>query len=275
VKCKLKIGAKRPGAHPPVGLLGYNEAKVNKEEFIKRSAQIAANAYTYSFSEMMEQRARQSYATRLAKVCYGKSTRHLLANTINLPPDVYGLLAAGGQQIVYATDSKVAKIITHSLTFDKQKAEGHAEWYEEHYDRVIPYVAEHIVETDFDVRRFRGGLFAAIALQPRIRAIKEFQDVDDMVTYRDDDAYIDELRSLFDELTDLYNNTAMRLDLNGPRNIFLEAEEEPHIRIVDTIVVSPEIQALEDQSRVITIGQALAEKMNIIEEVVSRQPATV
>lgn len=219
----------------------------------------------------MEQRASQPYALRLAKVCYGKALSQMMADTIKLPPDVYQLLSAGGQQIVYATDTKVAKVITHSLSFDEKVAESHAVWYQANYNAAEPHVADHIVKTDFDIKSLRNGLFAAIALQPRTKPTREFQDVNDMVTYRDDDAYMDQLRSLFDALTNLYQHKGLQLDLNGPRNLHLEETEAgPAIRVVDTIVVSPNLQAVVDQTRGMTTGQTIIEKMNILEGVVSR-----
>ena len=248
---------------------------MNTTEFIRRSAQAAGNAHVYSFEEMMEQRASQPYAVRLAKVGYGRSIRRLLMGTLRIESDAYELLSAGGQQIVYAAESKVAKIITHSLSFDRDEAETHARWYQDSFDAALPHVAEHMLETTFDTRRLRGGMFAALALQPRIRAAHEFIDVDDLVTYRDDDSYSAQLASLFDSLTNLYNETGLQLDLNGPRNIFLESEEEPSIKIVDTIVVSPNLQAVVDTSRGITTGQTLLEKMKVIENVVSRSPQAV
>lgn len=238
---------------------------MDKDEFIWRSARAVGNSQVYSFEEMMEQRIQQPYSRRLAKVIYAKSLARLVGSAFTPQGGSYELLSAGGQQLVCATETYVAKVIFDSLSFRRELAEAETSRHQTDYENVLPDMERHLVETSFETRRLKCGAFAAIALQPRLYAVREFVDINDVVTYRDDVAYIKELTSLFDSLSGLYANTGIQMDLNGSKNIFLQDDNgQPKIKIVDTIVVSPELQAVEEPNRRLTTGRIIAEKMDLI-----------
>jgi hypothetical protein len=223
---------------------------------------------------MMERRAGQPLPRRLAKVTYGKllSPFAHIPQSIEVASNSYDLSTSGGQQIVFANESGVAKIIMGSLSFERGRTEGEVEGFQGNYDRAVPHMNGHLTETRFDLKRFRGGLYGAIALQPRVRADREFRDIYELVGYRDDEPYIGELESFSDSLATLYADTSLQIDINGARNIFLSGEEKPRLEVVDTIIVSPEMQVKIDHNRGIPTGETITEKMTILRDAVRVKP---
>jgi hypothetical protein len=246
---------------------------VDQDKLIQRSARAAANGYMYSFGEMLEQRAHQSLPHRLMKVMFAKSLAAMVPRASNFSDREYELLAAGGQQLVYASGGDVVKVVMSSLSLDKERSEAVTMEYQENYEAAKPHLGERMTDTEFDLRRFRGGLFAAIAIQPRLQPTKEFIDVNELIFFRDDEAYTGELQGLLDGLTSLYSATSLQMDLNGPKNIFLtDTAEGPHTEIVDTIVVSPEMQRIPDLNAGMITGETIRRKMSILREAISVNP---
>lgn len=246
---------------------------MNRQEFIQRSLRSAANAQAYSYSEMLAQRARQPAFKRVAKVLFGKTVQPLIPRRLNMAGQEYRLYSAGGQQVVYSSDTAVAKLIIDSLSFDKDYTEATAGDYQVRHDSSLPFLGEHTTPTAFDLRRFKGGLFASIALQPRLRPQKEFIDVDDLVFYRHDPAYAAELEAFWQSLTALHAATKLQVDLNGPRNLFLMGSyRQPTIKVVDTIMVSPEMQQLPDLSTGLSTGETIRRKMSVLGDAVAIRP---
>jgi hypothetical protein len=94
-----------------------------------------------------------------------------------------------------------------------------------------------------------------------------------MVYHRDDSAYMGRLQSLLDGITSLYDNTGLQVDLNGPNNIFLTGDEShPQLEVVDTIMVTPDMQAMPDRTTGLPTGETISRKMSLIGSIVSLNP---
>ena len=231
---------------------------------LQRTAQAAGNGRVYSYAELVEHMRPKPTRLRYPKAPYANLASLAMPGSLEIGGKAYELYSAGGQQIVYAADDQVAKLITRSVSRDRERAEADTNFYTTNYFRALPSAGEHLTCTDFDLRRFKGGIFVTMAMQPRLRALHEFEDINELVAYRDDEAYHAELESLFQAAIALYQDAGLQMDLNGTRNLFLTGwAEEPHIELVDTILVSPEMQAVTDRSG-ITTGEALAKKLDII-----------
>lgn len=245
---------------------------MNHQEFIRRSAGLAGNAYMSSFTEMMHQRQDQPYIARLAKTSVGKVARQVIPDSLKIDGEQHRLFSAGGQQIVYGSENSVAKIVTRSLSFDRDRTMTDVDFYQRNYDTAAPSMGEHLTPTEFGIKRFRSGLFAAIAIQPRIKPEKQFLDVEEMVYFRDDPPYMQELQSLIDSLYELYETTQMQLDLNGANNLLLSDQDSPRIQIVDSIVVAPPMQATIDRIRQIPVGETIVQRMSLLRDAVALRP---
>ncbi len=175
--------------------------------------------------------------------------------------------------MVYGTDKDIVKVVATSLSFEPQKAAAATDTLSKNYSLAKEYMGEHITDTRFDLRRLKGGIFAAIALQPRIKALHEFKDVSEMIHLRDDAVYMDRLQSLLDGITGLYRSTGLQVDLNGPNNIFLTGSEtRPQLELVDTIIVTPEMQAQPESTTGLPTGETIIRKMSLLSSFVSIKP---
>jgi hypothetical protein len=229
---------------------------MNKEEFIQRTSNAAGQARRFSWSEMMVQRQYQPCYERLAKVAFGKTLSRFIPNEITIGDRVYNLLTSGGEQLVYANSRQVAKVIFGTLTFEQATAESVAGHYQSQYALARRHLESRLTNTDFGTKRVRGGVFAAIALQPRLQPEYTFKSIEDMIMYRDDPAYTAEVESLYDGLMDLYEDSGLQMDLHGSGNIFLLGHQSrPQMTIVDTIPVSPDRQQIEIEGIDMNHGQ--------------------
>lgn len=222
---------------------------MNRDRFIQRAGNAACVARRYSWSEMMAQRDHQPYIERLAKIAFVKTACHFIPDEISIGGKPYALWRSGGEQLVYATKDRVAKVIFGSATFDGPTAEDSAAHYQSQYEIAKAHLLNRLADTEFDSRKIRSGIFAAVALQPRLQPEHVFHNVEDMVFHRSDDAYMEELQSLCDGLINLYDDSKLQMDLHGPDNIFLlPTHGQPNLVIVDTIPVGQDRQnvALED-----------------------------
>jgi hypothetical protein len=241
-----------------------------RDEFVRRSAGAASNAMNYSFGEMMHQRSSQPLPARLGKVLFGKSLRPFIPESMTVHGQTFSLLASGGEQLVYSNGDEIVKVIHKSLTFDRATAGAQTQSYGEQYELASRSLGEHSVATDFDVKRLRAGLFATIAMQPHLRPDKQFEDVDDLISYRSDETYMERLRRFSDSLRTLYSSAGMQVDLNGPNNVLLiDERDDPGLRIVDTLPVTPEIQSRVHPQTKKTVGELIMAKMAMIEQAVS------
>jgi hypothetical protein len=246
---------------------------MNSETFIRQSARAGAYARNHSFTEVMNAHSHQPYAERLSKTIYGKLASAIFPQGIAVDGRDFRFLGAGAEQLVFATDTEVAKVITMSLTRERDRTEAETMEYDRNYATAKAYMHEHITDTQFDVRRLRGGMFAAVAFQPRLRAMREFADVNDIVNYRDDTVYLNQIQSLLDSLVSLYTEAGLQIDLNGVRNVFLTGEpDSPNLEVVDTIIVSPEMQNRFDVRNGQPVGETINGKMSLLSSAVVVRP---
>jgi hypothetical protein len=107
-------------------------------------------------------------------------------------------------------------------------------------------------------------------MQPHLRPDRQFADVDDLISYRSDETYMDRLRVFSDSLRTLYSSAGMQVDLNGPNNVLLVDEQNnPGLRIVDTLPVTPETQRIVHRETKKTVGELIMAKMAMIEQAVA------
>jgi len=249
---------------------------MNISRFIERTATAGFYARSHDLSEILQAHSHQAFGERVSKALYAKLIEAVTPSSIRHNDQNHKLLGGGGQQTVYASQAEIIKIILGSITRDRHKAESVTEKYSDNFFTVAGYMSEHLTPTDFEVRKFRAGLFASIAIQPRIQAVHEFVDVNDMISYRDDEAYMAQIQSLLDSLTSLYIHTGLQMDLNGPRNILLhEIDSAPRLEIVDTLVVTPELQSVVDPIEGISTKETIERKMSILRDAVAVRPVAV
>jgi hypothetical protein len=220
---------------------------MDKDKFIQRRVHGAANARGRSLGELWRIRANQSLPERIAKVGFARTISLMLPSSIEVDDQSFAFYTSGGEQLIYASSNQMTKIIFDSLSFDSQLAASNTASYQSLYDTAQAHLGSRLVETDFDLRRFRGGIFATVALQPRLEPIKWFKSVPDLVMHRSDESYIAELEGLHEGITSLEQNGGLQIDLNGPNNILLaEDGENPSLRVVDTLPLSHEKQMLDE-----------------------------
>jgi|GEM_PF-3783279 len=233
-----------------------------KDTAVQRLTYAATNGRKHSVSELLQQRSSQPLPIRYGKVALSKALHPFIPGSMTYENQTYQFLAAGGEQLVYGNEDEIVKVIYRSFSFDESTVEETTANYQQQYDAASPHLGEHQVGTVFDIRKLRAGLFTTIALQPRLKADKQFADVDELVGYRNDKQYKDKLRKLSASLSGLFLHTGLQVDLNGPNNIVaISPKGEPELRIVDTLPVVPDVQQKIHPEVGRSVGEMIAEKM--------------
>lgn len=227
-------------------------------------AYVAVEATHVSAEEMLARRNFQPRIARLAKVGLGKALQPLVPGHIDMAGVTYKRVGAGGEQVVYSNGLEVVKVIHKSLTFHRGSAETAANRHARTYDVAAAHMGEHVIPTEFDVRRVRAGLFAAIAIQPHVAIKESFRDVDHLVDYCGDPAHITALEKFYDALIRLYEASGIQMDLNGPGNIALLDCENPLLAMIDTLPVGPDMQQIVNPESHIRLGDQLLGRMGVI-----------
>ncbi|MBA3757643.1 hypothetical protein H0X09_02150 [Candidatus Saccharibacteria bacterium] len=212
---------------------------MNSKEFTQNAFKVAAEAKTRSVSQMLEIRQHQPLVSRLGKIALGKSLAAFYPPTLN----GYPMLGGGCEQVVYASDTEVLKVIGPSVTFSKREARQQATKSQLIFDGSRSYLGGHLLETSFEPIELRG-LSATMAIQPRITEGHGYQSSEEVAEMLDEEYNYEQLSSLYESISELHKDTSLYPDIIGPNNIYLTtANNQAELVIVDTELITREVQS--------------------------------
>lgn len=232
---------------------------MDRKEFTEKAFRVAGEARTHSASQMLELRRHQTFINRVGKVALGKSL------ALVYPPTFrdYPMLGGGCEQVVYASDDEVLKIISASMTTNKQEARAAAATAQQTHDSCRSYLGAHWHETVFEAVKVKR-LSAVAAIQPRITEGHGYETSEEVAKEGGKEYAPEQLSSLHAAVLRLHDETSLYPDIIGAQNIFLNtAEKDGHqLVIVDTLPISSIIQERPIPHIGMTVGELILKKLN-------------
>lgn len=241
---------------------------MNKEQLAQSAVYAAAEAKRLSFSDRLRKRSDQSFLKRLGKAAAGNLFKALLdvPTTIEKDGRRYDLLGNGFENLIYADESSVLKFNVRTLTVNQAQAEAEAVRQEHDFDLCKSYLGDHWLDTTFRVSDFMGR-YVVEARQRFVVPVRKFSMVEEMLIYRDDPEYNQQLEDLFVAIGNLYQNTGYYPDILGANNLALIESifGDQTIVILDTGVASTEHQQNMVPNQNIRIKDAITERLSLWE----------
>lgn len=237
---------------------------MNREELFQGATYASAEAHRLSFTDRLIKRADQPVITRLGKAAAGNFFKHL----IDIPKEIiedsnrYELINSGLANLIYASTEQVIRINIRTLSTDQEKVIKEVQKSRAAFELCNEYMGEHWLGTHYAVRQFLGRS-ALEARQSRLYPIAIFRSVEELLKYGDDEAYVDQLGSLFSAIANLYQHTGFYPDILGANNIALVQDglDRSKLVILDTDPASPTTQQQRVPNQSIIIGDAIKEKL--------------
>lgn len=239
---------------------------MDKEQLFQNAAYASAEAKRLSFADRLKKRADQPMLRRLGKAAAGNLFKHIVdvPQLISEPPRQFELINNGLSNLVYASADQVMKVNVRTLSDVPEKVELEVQKSVQIFDMCKEYMGRHWLDTSYNTRQFLGKSVVE-SRQPRLYPVTIFESVEELLDHSDDEAYIDELESLFESIAELYINTGFYPDLLGANNIALIEDEasQPTLVILDTDPASPAAQQQNIPNQDILIKDAMAQKLQM------------
>lgn len=240
-------------------------------ELVQRTVRAGAMARHFSLGELMDLHAHQPLLERLGKVGFAKMVGPFIPDC--LPGELKGLrrMSSGGEQVAYSDGRNVLKVVFCSISPDADEVETAVHEHQTRFDLGRRYMGNHLAATTYS-RLSLYGWYAVGALQEHQQPLNSFRDVQDMVANCDSPSYRRQLGGFAGSVTELHDNTAFYPDLNGEHNVVMTCSG---LRVIDNMLVTPEMQRLIDGRTQQSIGALIASKVNFIQQAanVSRKAA--
>lgn len=237
---------------------------MNREELFQGAAYASAEARRLSFKDRLIKRADQPVIARLGKAAAGNFFKHF----IDIPKAIiedsnrYELINSGLANLIYASPEQVIRINVRTLSTDQEKVAKEVQKSRATFELCNEHMGEHWLDTHYAVRRFLER-YTLEARQPRLNPIAVFRSVEELLEYNNDEAYVDQLESLFSAIANLYRHTGFYPDILGINNIALVQDglDRSKLVILDTDPASPTTQQRRVPNKPIVIGDAINEKL--------------
>lgn len=244
-----------------------------RERLIQGAVYAAAEAQRLTLAERLQRRSDQSTFKRLGKAAAGNIFKALLdvPTSIDRNGEQFRLLSHGFENLVYANELEVVKVNIRTLTSNSSTATAALVKHKNEFELCKPYLDDYWPATTFHAASFMDG-YAVEARQPFITTNKIFTGIEEMLNYRDDPQYVQQLENLFFAIGNVYQNTGFYPDILGPGNLAL-AESifgDPRFVILDTGVASTEHQEHNVPNQDIKIKDAISQQLGLWEAAPAR-----
>lgn len=235
-----------------------------KSQFGQRVLRSAGEARTHTASEMLNAHTHHQLLLRLSHLAVGKALSSVFPSSLNGLPFWRG----GYEQVVYASDDEVRKIISTSLTFRPSQAKEEAKKAQSLHDLCSQYMDRHWLQTYFEPVKVRK-LSAVMAVQPKLMPAHVFVNPEAVATAAGANYEADELDSMHESIVGLHAETGFYPDILGSGNILLSAKLVPRqLTIVDTLPVTPKGQERVIREIGTTVQETTRQKLSIWKEAV-------